>query len=406
MKRPAHGRRDSARDLVEVGALQHAVAVDVRVDEPRDAAALRAARSPSSAEHLRLLRPAGHRHPAAAHVHRRPAIRSPCSAERLVEQVRVREGGRAEHHPRGARAERAPDRRRASAARRRTAPARRARAAIRSQVVQVHRARPRARRRGRPRAGSGRPPRPTRAPPRADRPRRRSRRRSRPARRRTALPSRMSTAGSRIRRLSEARRRPRRCREVLEQPQAVRARLLRVELDAVERLALDRARRTRSPYSAVPSTVVVGGPRARTSARGRRRTGPGSPSVSARLLAASATAFQPICGHLQARRVERARPARAAARAPRRRPLARGLEQQLHAQADAEHRHAGREPLARAARRARARAGCSIAFGNAPTPGQHDAVGRAHALVVARSRTGSAPTCSSAFSTERRLPIP
>ena len=51
------------------------------------------------------------------------------------------------------------------------------------------------------------------------------------------------------------------------------------------------------------------------------------------------------------------------------------------------------------------RAGCSIARGNAPTPGTTRPA-------AARSAPWSAltsaltPTCSSAFSTERRLPIP
>ena len=48
----------------------------------------------------------------------------------------------------------------------------------------------------------------------------------------------------------------------------------------------------------------------------------------------------------------------------------------------------------------------SIAFANAPDPGQDQAVGSADGLGIVRERPRSAPTRSNAFSTERRLPIP
>ena len=104
---PAH-RLGHPPHLVEVEALEHAVAVHVGVDEARGAAALHV---PDGvlAEHLGLARPAGHRHVAAAHVHTHQDARGE-GGQRLVEQVRVGEGGGAEHHARRAGGQRAADR--------------------------------------------------------------------------------------------------------------------------------------------------------------------------------------------------------------------------------------------------------------------------------------------------------
>ena len=86
--------------------------------------------------------------------------------------------------------------------------------------------------------------------------------------------------------------------------------------------------------------------------------------------------------------------------------LVGALEQQLHAEADAEHRHAAR-------RRARAsdlveaeRAQAAHRLRERADAGHDDAVGRADLVVVGGDARASAPTCSSAFSTLRRLPIP
>ena len=84
--------------------------------------------------------------------------------------------------------------------------------------------------------------------------------------------------------------------------------------------------------------------------------------------------------------------------------LDRALEQQLHAEADAEHGRAALRPLA----------DDLVEAGGAQAA--HRLGERAHAgdddASAARISSGSAvratvaPTCSSAFSTERRLPIP
>ena len=217
--------------LVEVGPLEHPVAVDVRVDELAHAAALHPV-DHVLGPHLRRLRPAGHRHAPAAHVDRHEHARRPARDAR-VEELDVGVGGGAEDHPVGAGGERARARRRRRAGRRRTAPAPSARCVIRSQVLEVLRACPRARRRGRPRAGSARPAPPTRARPRAGRRCRRSPGRSRPAA--AARPCRRGcrwpAGGSR-----------REAHEVAQQREPVGPGLLRVELHAEDVPAADDAR--------------------------------------------------------------------------------------------------------------------------------------------------------------------
>src|SRR5436190_4231889 len=91
--------RDRAH-LAEVGAVQHAVAVGVRVDELAHVAGLHPA-DHVGGEHLRRLRPAGHAHMAAAHVDRHDHAHAP-RFERLVEELDVRVGRGAEHDARGA----------------------------------------------------------------------------------------------------------------------------------------------------------------------------------------------------------------------------------------------------------------------------------------------------------------
>ena len=81
--------------------------------------------------------------------------------------------------------------------------------------------------------------------------------------------------------------------------------------------------------------------------------------------------------------------------------------EQLHAEADAEERHA-RARRARARRPpCRSRAGSRAASRNAPTPGQHDAVGRRdHARGRSSRRRRRRPRARSPSATLRRLPIP
>ena len=309
--------------------------------------------------------------------------------ERLVEQVRVGVGGGAEHDAHRARRQRAPDRRdraqAAAAARTGTSSSR----AIRSRWSQVHRlALARAVEVHHVQEVARRPPR-TSAPPRAGRRRRRSRRRSRPWRSRTALPSRMSTAGSRI-----MRRRARTKFLSSRSPSGPDfsgwnwTPYTRRLLDRAHELAC-RTRRCRAPRRRRRAA-------ARTSARGRRRTGPAGPR-SAALSRRQRTGFQPICGTL--------RPgASSASTGPRSRPIPSAppssvvrLEQQLHAQAEPDHGHARLARARAAARRAPSSRTRSIAFGIAPTPGSTIAVApRARARGRAVS-SGSAPTCSSAL---------
>ena len=116
------------------------------------------------------------------------------------------------------------------------------------------------------------------------------------------------------------------------------------------------------------------------------------------------TEFQPMCGSFRPRGSSRTTRAGQQPEAGRALVLVGAIEEQLHAEAQADDRHAG---LARArttssrpsARRRR------IASGNAPTPGTTSPS-------AARSSPGSevcaigVPTCSKALATERRLPIP
>ena len=296
--------------------------------------------------------------------------------ERLVEQLRVGEGGGAEHHARRARRERPPDRARSTAARRRSSTGTSSSRGDPLEVVQVRPARPRARRRGRPRAGSARPASTNergglervvgvdglarRSGPAAA---------GRPCRRGCPPPA----AGSR--RVSATKFASRRspsgpdfsgwnCSAVDAGGRATDADELAAVLGGAEHvLAVRRAA-------------------ARTSARGRRPPGRAGPSLSGDV-APPRHRVPADLGHLQAGRLEPHAPG------PRSRPMPSAppssvvrLEQQLHAHADADHRHAGGRAARAAARRARARARAPSPSASRPTPGQHDRVGLAHARVV------------------------
>ena len=191
--------------------------------------------------------------------------------------------------------------------------------------------------------------------------------------------------------------------EVGEQPQPGGARLLGVELDAEDVAALGRAgeagavrRRCRA--------VVRGGSRARRSGRGRTASRSRSRSVS-RDSRSQRTGAQPMCGTLRPGASSSRHLARQQAEAGRAAELGRSLEEQLQAEADAEDRRPRRRGARRSARRGRARPDPLHRPREGADAGQDQPVGGAHrsgsVLIVAR-----APTCSSAFSTERRLPIP
>ena len=82
------------------------------------------------------------------------------------------------------------------------------------------------------------------------------------------------------------------------------------------------------------------------------------------------------------------------------------LEEQLHAEARAEQRHSSRGALAQERPRGRRSRDRLHRGRERPDAGQEQPVGCAQLVVVARDRGPRAPTCASAFSTERRLPIP
>ena len=288
---------------------------------------------------------------------------------------------------------------RSGAGRRRTAPARRRsrRCAARC---------PSARRRPRPRAVEvddvqrpGRPARPSRARPRAGRRRRPSRPRSAPggAARRARRRRRSRDRGSLRRHLGAD------AGEVREQAQAGLGRLLRVELHAVERRPVDhgheRARRTRS----CPPRRRPGPAPARTSARGRRawpRAGPRQrrraregdevPADVRELAPAPPRAARRGRAGTRGRWRHRARPTRrTAAASPGTRP-------------------AWARPRPTCSRSSSSRpssARLAIARGNAPTPGT-TSPSAARMTSWSFVIVGAAPTRASAFSTERRLPIP
>ena len=194
--------------------------------------------------------------------------------------------------------------------------------------------------------------------------------------------------------------------EVLSSLQAVRARLLRVELDAVERLALDRAHEGLAVARRSRARRRPPARPARTSARSRTEHSSGQLRRSARSACVQRTAFQPMCGTFRPGRRQAVDPALQEAQPPGALVLARGLEQQLHARGRC--RASARRP--RAARRAATSSSSSrrlrIAFGNAPDAGQDQRRRRRGSRRGRGSRPARAPIRSSAFSTERRLPIP
>ena len=193
-------------------------------------------------------------------------------------------------------------------------------------------------------------------------------------------------------------------REVGEQPQAGGGGLLGVELDAVEAAALHRGGERRHRSRRCRARPRRRRARARASARGRRRSVRAAPRGAASRIAGSAprssrcgAASSPAARSALHLAGDDAQPLGAA-------ELRGGVERELHAEADAEHRRAGSQALAQelveaelaeVAHRTRKRAHAR----------QHQPGGGAQALGIAAD-AGVAPTCSSAFSTERRLPMP
>ena len=236
------GRRATAPRLVEVRALQRAVAVDVRVDEGRTPRSASCRRTASGVERLRRsVQPRG-RDAAAAHV---DADGDPVAVlgDQRRRARRVAERGRADHDPAGARVERRVRGRAPSAARRRTAPGRRS---SRGDPLEMRRGSPgapSARRRGRRRAAARALPRPSAARPPADRSRTRSCGVEVALREAHGLA--VEDVDGRIELRARVKPRAPTAAQMpakfAQQPQPVGARLLGVELDAVERLALDRA---------------------------------------------------------------------------------------------------------------------------------------------------------------------
>ena len=222
------------------------------------------------------------------------------------------------------------------------------------------------------RARAGR--RPSAARRRAGRRRRRSAASKSPRARRTALPSRMSIAGSRIMRARPpacaAPRRQHSATKFVEHPQAVRGGLLGVELDAEHRAARDDRREPLAVLGGADDVVgVARAGRERVHVVEGAAAGRAGPR-SAATARSKRTSFQPMCGI----RRPPARSARdLAARSARGRRSARArserVEQQLHAQADPEHRRARRRPRSRISSvEPELVAGCASPAGTRPRP--------------------------------------
>ena len=134
-----------------------------------------------------------------------------------------------------------------------------------------------------------------------------------------------------------------------------------------------------------------------------RKAGSGKPSLSGGAAASAARSSRCAAASIPARS-SRA-PPRATAQARRAAVLRRALEQQLHPHAQPQQRHARARALAEAARRVPPRE-------SPPSPPGMRPRREARSPSIAAQPVGSrltytrAPTCSSAFSTERRLPIP
>ena len=217
--------------------------------------------------------------------------------------------------------------------------------------------------------------------------------------RRTQRPPRRSIAGIQVHQRSLRRRSARRSWPGCGRPLA--ARLLGVELVAHTLPALDRGDHR--------AAVVAGGDR--VGRRRRPRTSGRStptPDRAARRAAASAAStsstFHCICGRFTPSGSRRDVPGRTP-RPGHAGRLLRALVQHLHADADAEERAVAERPPRRRRRRARRRASASMQRPKAPTPGSTTPAASAIRPGSAVSRA-SAPTCSSAFWAERRLPMP
>ena len=188
--------------------------------------------------------------------------------------------------------------------------------------------------------------------------------------------------------------------EVLQQREPVPGGLLRVELRAEDGAGLDDGRERLAVRRGPDDDRLVGGPdHEGVHVVEGHVAEPGGDLRGLRAHEVPADVRQPLALRVKTGDVALEQP-----QAGRAAVLGRGLEQQLHPEADAQRRDA---------RRARSRSSSvrpsasrrSIAAGNAPTPGM---TMRSAAAISSWScvTTASAPTCSNAFSTERRLPIP
>ena len=191
--------------------------------------------------------------------------------------------------------------------------------------------------------------------------------------------------------------------KLAQQPQAVRPGLLRVELRSEHVRPRHHARELRAVHRGAEHVLLVRGARGEGVhvVEGARV---GQPSAS-RDSRRQATWFQPMCGTF--------RPGASSASTP---PSSRPMPSappcsvvlsnsscmpmqmpMIGTPASRRSRSSSSKPeLAHRLHRLRHRADA----------GQHDARGRAHRVVVARDRRPRTPTCSKAFSTERRLPMP
>ena len=351
----AHGVGD-APDLVGVHALEHPVAVGVGVHEALGALGLQPL-DQLLGQHLGLARPAGHRHPAAAHVHAHEHAHAP-GGQRLLQELGVGVGGGAHHHALGAGGQRLAHRaQRAQAAAvlhghaqlggdalqvvqvRRLALAR----AVQVHHVQVARA-------GLDEGAGGlqRVVGVHRLVLEAA----------------LAQAHRLAVADVHRGQQDHAGDRRGQAGEVAQQRQPVGPGLLGVELGAEHVVALHHRRELGAvgrPRPARPRRAR-GGPR--RSARGRRRTGSDRPAVRRRLAPPGHRAPADVRDR-QPGRVQRLDRALQQADALGAAVLGGALEQQLHAHADADHRHPG---VARARAPARRRPASAPAPSPAASP--------------------------------------
>ena len=159
------------------------------------------------------------------------------------------------------------------------------------------------------------------------------------------------------------------------------------------------ARRTRPRRSARPARGArrrSGRSRTARPRRSRSISGEGASSVEGR--PADVRQLQAGRANRLDRALEQAEAARAAV-------LGGGLEEELHPEADSEQRHAGGDALGD-----RRRPGRDVRSRASPRGRRRRPAGRAPAPTRcspgSELTTADAPTCSNAFATERRLPMP